>query len=114
MPQLMRVTGVATSVITDDDWTHVRYHKTNVVSFNATHVILRTDGWFTATTKVRMNQTATLFKLGFRVAADKGEWAVYTLPHGSNHQRVIRFNGANTLVLRRIGGSVERAEDAHE
>lgn len=109
MSQLMRVTGVATNVTMDDDWTRVWYHGTNVVSISTTHVILRTGGWFTATTKVRMNQAANQFELGFKVAADKGEWAVYTLPHGSSRQRVIRFNGADTLVLRRIGGSVERS-----
>jgi len=110
MSQTHTPRGVATSVRSEDGWTHVRYHLTDVVSFKRDFVILRTGGWFTATTKLRMNQAANAFGLGFAVAQERGEWAVYA------HKHLIRFNGDSTLVLRRTGASVRRAtpkEAAH-
>jgi len=56
MTQLRQVKGIATSVRMEGKRTHVRYHQTDVVSFDDERVTLRTGGWRTATTKVRMNQ----------------------------------------------------------
>lgn len=77
MAQTHRVTGTATSIRTDADGTHIRYHKTDVVSFTADTVTLRSGGWETVTTKRRMNQAATQFGLGFRVIQRNGAWLVW-------------------------------------
>lgn len=76
MTQLQRVTGVCTSIRTDHSKTHVNYRGTDVVSFDASAIVLNTGGWRTATTKVRMNQTSNQFCLGYRVYQEKGNWFV--------------------------------------
>lgn len=83
MAQTREVRGVATRVYEAGGMTHVQYHETNVVSFNAQEVVLRTGGWATATTKLRMNQAASQFNLGFRVAQKKGQWFVWFLADGT-------------------------------
>ena len=71
----------ATTVYTDDDGTHVQYHATRVVSFDADTITLRSGGWETATTKTRMNQTANQHGLGFYVYQRDHVWYV-TKPNG--------------------------------
>ena len=60
------------------DGTHqcVKYHNTKVVRFNDDEIILNTGGWFTATTKTRMNQAASQFNLGFKVYQKNYEWVI--------------------------------------
>lgn len=75
MAQTSTVRGVATSIrTTEDGWTHIRYHNTDVVSFNEHRIILRTGGWKTVTTKLRMNQAARQFKLGYGVSQKNHQW----------------------------------------
>lgn len=95
MTQTRRVTGVMTDIRTNNGTTHISYRGTDVVSFNAQEITLRTGGWKTATTKTRMNQTANQFELGFQVYQDKGEWFV-----NFNGEK-IEFTG-NTLILSRV------------
>lgn len=76
MPQTKEVRGVATTVRTEGKTTHVRYHATDVVSFNDEEITLRAGGHLTYTTKLRMNQTATQYNLGFRVFQKNKEWFV--------------------------------------
>ena len=77
MGQTQRVSGVATSIRRDQDgYTCVRYHQTDVVRFKDESIILNTGGWFTATTKVRMNQASNQFGLGFHVYQKSHEWFV--------------------------------------
>jgi len=94
MAQTHKVSGVATNIRTENGKTVVRYHSTDVVSFNDEVIELNTDGWFTNTTKTRMNQTSSQFGLGFSVMQKKGQWLV-----GFKGQ-VFAFNG-NTLTLER-------------
>lgn len=55
----------------------VRYHWTDVVKSDASGTVtLNSGGWRTATTKLRMNQAANQFGLGFRVSQRKGSWFV--------------------------------------
>lgn len=79
MSQTREVRGVATSIRSDGEWTHVRYHATDVVSFNAHEVVLRSGGWETATTKLRMNQASHQFNLGYTVYQHKHEWFVMSI-----------------------------------
>jgi len=71
--------GVATRVWQDDAGNiHVRYHETDVVSFNNEWITLRTDGYDTVTTRRRMNQVSDHFNLGFGVYRDRGTtWVNY-------------------------------------
>jgi hypothetical protein len=88
-----KVGKTATKITERDGMTHVRYHNTDVVSFDSSKVILRTNGWKTVTTKARMNQTANEFNLPFHVSQVKGEWVVSVL------DTVIPFTG-NTLEIK--------------
>jgi len=67
----------ATTVYTEDGWTVVRYHQTDVVRFReGGPIILNTDGYRTTTTKLRMNQASRQFCLGYRVYQDNFMWFV--------------------------------------
>ena len=103
MAQSQRVSGVATSIRTDSDgYTCVRYHQTDVVRFKVwfkgERIILNTGGWFTATTKLRMNQAANQFGLGFRVYQKNHEWFV-SLRDG----RVLQFTDGIDLAQQTSG-----------
>jgi len=76
MSQTRRLGTTATTVRRDGDATHVRYHQTDVVSFDDKTITLRTGGWKTATTKLRMNQAANQFKLHYGVHQEKGQWYI--------------------------------------
>lgn len=77
MAQMHTIGTTATSVFTDDDgFTKVIYHSTPVVKFNDEKIVLNSGGWWTATTKNRMNQTANQFRLGFNVFQKDYDWYV--------------------------------------
>lgn len=59
----------------------VTYWSTPVVTIDGDYVTLRSDGWHTATTKLRMNQTSSQFDLGFRVFQKNHQWFV-DMPNG--------------------------------
>jgi hypothetical protein len=52
----------------------VVYHSTEIVHIEKGVVTLNTGGYFTATTKTRMNQTASQFGLGYRVSQKNFSW----------------------------------------
>ena len=62
---------VATKVTQNSDLTVVRYHQTDVVTITPTRIMLNTGGWESMTTKVRMNQAAQQFALGYSVFQHK-------------------------------------------
>ena len=76
MGQTKTLGKTATSLRTAGEGTHVRYHKTDVVSFNTSVIVLRHGGWLTATTKLRMNQASCQFDLGYSVHQRKKQWYV--------------------------------------
>ncbi len=51
-------------------------YSTVVVSWDAEHITLRTGGYRTNTTKTRMNQAASHYRLPFAVWQKKGVWFV--------------------------------------
>ena len=84
-------TKVATTVRSEDESTVVRYHDTDIVKFTKsmepfrhisgpelpiTTVVLNTGGYWTATTKRRMNEVSVQYNLGFQVFQKKGKWYV--------------------------------------
>jgi hypothetical protein len=100
MAQTSKVSGVATSVYTDDNSALcVRYHQTVVWQKTAEgSIILRTGGWRTATTKARMNQAFNQFGPACSVYQKKGAWFVRSRETGTD----VPFDD-DTLVLTRFG-----------
>tara|TARA_R100000908_G_C3735598_1_gene133633 strand:- start:718 stop:1005 length:288 start_codon:yes stop_codon:yes gene_type:complete len=76
MASLDTIGSHKTSVFTHENTTFVKYHWTNVVSFNEDTITLNTGGFETNTTKTRMNQTSNQFDLGFRVYQKNFDWFV--------------------------------------
>lgn len=97
MSQTTKVRGVATSVRREVDGTLVvRYHSTDVVTVQPDGtVILKTGGWKSNTTKLRMNQAAHEYNLPYRVGQKDFSWFV-TVKDG----RTLNFDG-DTLTIRR-------------
>lgn len=56
--------------------TQVIFYNTPVVSFNNKQIILNSGGWWTMSTKKRMNQVSDFYNLGFRVFQKAGDWFV--------------------------------------
>jgi hypothetical protein len=93
-PQINKVSGIATTIRTENGTTFIQYHYTNVVAFNAKTIALNTGGWETATTKNRMNQASNQFELGYRVFAKKSRWFV------EFKGQTLEFSG-NEIILNR-------------
>lgn len=77
MSQTRKVSGVKTSVRVVNGETAVRYHSTDVVSFDCKKITLRSGGYRTLTTKLRMNQASNQFDLGYSVYQKDGGWYVF-------------------------------------
>lgn len=101
MGQTQRLGTTATSVRHDKAWTIVRYHDTDVVSFDAETIVLRTGGWKTATTKARMNQAANQFGLRYQVYQAKGQWYIRTYNPLGTWNEPITFDASGVHTLRR-------------
>ena len=76
------MTQTATRIHQHGGNTYVTYHDTDVVCFDNSWIMLRTDGHFTATTLKRMNQASQQFGLGYRVYQQNKQWFV-ELPDGN-------------------------------
>lgn len=79
------VTKNNTTMRQEDSWTIVRLHETDIVRFNDDVIVLNTGGWFSVTTKARMNQVAERFVLSFRVYSEDGGWVVCHNPESGGH-----------------------------
>ena len=77
----------ATTVSSDSTHTVITYQATQVVRFNSDEIILDTGGWFTPTTKKRMNQASETFNLGFHVYAKRGRMVCRL---SGNHAKILR------------------------
>ena len=76
MGQTQTIGKTATTVYTENGFTCVKYHWTNVVKFNAEKIILDSNAFSTVTTKARMNQTSNQFNLGYQVFQKDFAWFV--------------------------------------
>ena len=65
-----------TKVYHKDGYTIVKLYNTEIVRFNSNIIVLNTGGWYTVTTKQRMNQAADEYGLGYRVFQHKHQWYV--------------------------------------
>lgn len=66
LPGLVRPTACAGIILTGNE-AHVVYHVNHIACWNSDQICLRNHGHMTFTTKVRMNQAANQFMLGFKV-----------------------------------------------
>jgi hypothetical protein len=78
MPQQYKIGQHSTTVSGSlkDNNLSVVYHSTDVVKVTPTKIILNTGGWYTVTTKNRMNQTSNQFNIGFYVYQKNCNWFV--------------------------------------
>lgn len=74
----------------------VRYHSTNVVLYNDSHITLDSGGYKTVTTKRRMNEASTTMGLDYQVYQVNFDWFVSF--RGKNY--VFRDN----MILDRLKG----------
>lgn len=90
MTQKRRVSGRATTIVRHDrdgrTGIGVLYHQTIVAFKTGEGVVrLRTGGWPTVTTKLRMNQFANEYcDAAFTVYQTRGEWFVHLRKPGIN------------------------------
>lgn len=104
MTQQFKIGRVATTIASDGEGsTEVVYHSTRVVIFNAELVVLNSGGWYSATTKTRMNQVSNTFHLGYQVFQKRHQWYVEfqgkTYPY-SDGMRLDRTDGKVYKYLR--------------
>jgi len=76
MTQQYRIGKVATHIHRDGDKVTVYYHDTPVVSFDDNRIVLKNGGWYTATTRTRMNQVSNTYGLGYGVYQRNFKWYV--------------------------------------
>ena len=77
MAQQQTIGTHRTTVATDDDVLMVTYHNTVVVKVtNNRYVTLNTGGWYTNTTKTRMNQASNQYGLRYSVYQVDFTWYV--------------------------------------
>lgn len=78
MAQTQQISRNNTKVHTHGGSTYVTLHGTDVVVFDQDWVKLNTGGYFSHTTKDRMNQASNQFDLGYRVYQKAYRWYVET------------------------------------
>ena len=76
MGQTSVVGSHKTAIYQENGMTKVKYHSTNVVSWDDEYIILDSGGWQTVTTKLRMNQASIQFGLPFGVYQKDFKWFV--------------------------------------
>ncbi len=76
MPRTDKLSEYRTSWTEEGAAGCVRYIRTNIVSWTADSITLRSGGWRTVTTKRKMNQASNQFGLGFRVFQHDHDWFV--------------------------------------
>lgn len=76
MPQQFKISGNNTTIRGNADQTIITLHHTDIVTITPKTIILNTGGWFTNTTKTRMQQVSHQFNLGYNVFQKDGLWFV--------------------------------------
>ena len=86
-----------TSIYMSDNNVIVRYWNTNIVTITNDSIILNIGGWYTSTTKRRMNQASNQFNLNFYVYQKDYNWyCELTKPNG---KKIIFCFQQNTLTI---------------
>lgn len=80
----------------------VRYYDTDVVTFTDKEIVLDTGGWWTRSTKLRMNQASLQFNLDYLVCMKGSDWHVVykgkACEYTNNRMRIIRKTGEMALL----------------
>ena len=105
MAQTEVVKGRATKVFKAKDsdgveWTHVRYHDTDVVVFSKDAIFLNTGGWKTDTTKLRMNQASNQFNLGYQIVQHNFDW--YVRYNGTEVPFILSGTSTKHIIVREV------------
>jgi len=101
MAQNQIVRGVQTNILQTARGPGVVYRGTLVAIREGDVVILRSNGWRTATTKLRMNQFANQFCDGaFSIYQHKGEWYVQ---NNARNETEVFFDGIQISIAKREG-----------
>ncbi len=111
MAQQLKVGAHKTRIYTDSaGYVCVVYHSTAVVRFNNDYIILDTGGYFSNTTKLRMNQASNQYHLGYKVYQSKHEWYVDYCgnTYHFDKNRMILINDGTRLV-----GDIPRQVDIY-
>ncbi len=98
MSQTRKIGKTATTVMaTTNGMLTVVYHNTMVVEVAANgDITLDSGGWWTATTKLRMNQASHQFDLGFLVYQKEFKWYVVLKKDGAwDWDNFAFFGGGN-------------------
>jgi hypothetical protein len=66
----------ATKVIESEESIKIQYHNTTIVEIFDNRIILNPGGYYTVTTKRRMNQVSDVWHLGFSVYQKNYRWYV--------------------------------------
>jgi hypothetical protein len=66
----------ATMIIETEESTRIQYHNTTIVEIFDNRIILDSGGYWTKTTKLRMNQTSEVYGLDFYVYQKNYNWYV--------------------------------------
>ena len=95
----LKVIGSHKTTITSENFgsasvTSVCYHNTAVIKFDEHNIKLNTGGWFTPTTKKRMNQASQQYGLNFYVFQKDYSWFC------NYENKIFSFTG-NELILPR-------------
>lgn len=93
MGQMTKVCRNNTRRFQDGGDTVIKLHNTEVVRFNEKRIVLNSGGWYTATTKARMNQAAFEYGLNFSVFQTEGEWFVRV----KNSNKMLTFKDGMTI-----------------
>ena len=71
-----KLSSYKTTITQDDGILCVTYQSTPIVTVSPTHIKLNTGGWFSVTTKRKMNQASHQFDLGYSVYQRDYKWYV--------------------------------------
>jgi len=97
--QMSEIGKHATNVVTQDGVTTVVYHSTPVVTWVQAEdtVILDSGGYWTYTTKARMNQAAAMLGLPYHVQQRDGTWYV-TVTYADGSTEVLPFKDRKITI----------------
>ena len=76
MVQQYKIGKVNTKVYNKNGFFCVKYHSTEIIKFNKDMIILNSGGWYTNTTKNRINQTCNQYDLCLNVFQKAYDWFV--------------------------------------
>jgi len=97
----------STTVYQENGVWHCRYHDTNVVSWDEKTITLDNGGWFSYTSKARMNEVSLAYDLKYWVWQKNHNWFVaYEKPPSCDEEAQMRL-----LARTKLGYDDAECED---